>query len=318
MLTERLALKIGMLDTPVGRSSHSVPTPKGGGVGILAAFGLASLAANAPLYFWAPAMVVSLVSYAGDRWELAPAARLFVQIAAALCVVLGYQHEGGVLFDFCSGTVTCVAVCMAAAAVFVAGTANFYNFMDGINGIAALTAINAFLLLGLWSHAYHGPGWVLPLCIAIAASCAGFLPFNFPSARVFMGDVGSILLGFLFGALVLILSENITEAMVLSSFIFPFYSDELVTMCQRLRMGERLTEPHRRHLYQVVANEGGVAHWKVTAGYVLFQLAAGLSCWAAWRGLSGLAAWLLFIIWFFLFAVVDNRVKAAFLHQANE
>ena len=318
VLTERLALRMGLLDTPEYRSSHSVPTPKGGGVGILAALAVISLVARVPSYFWAPAAVVSLVSYAGDRWELAPVFRLFVQLAAAMCVVLGYRHGGGVLFTFCSGNIACTVVLMAATAVFIAGTANFYNFMDGINGIAALTAINAFILLGLWSHAYNGPAWVLPLCLGIAASCAGFLPFNFPTARVFMGDVGSVLLGFMFGALVLILAEDITEAMVLSIFIFPFYADELVTMYQRIRRGERLAEPHRRHLYQVIANEGGIAHWKVTACYVLFQLTVGLSCWWAWSFLSGSVAWLLAIIWFTLFVVIDSRVKAAFLQEADE
>ena len=92
-----------------------------------------------------------------------------------------------------------------------------------------------------------------------------------------MGDVGSILLGFVFAGMVVFLSGNLLDFICMAGFLFPFYADELNTMIVRLRDGENLTKPHRRHLYQLLANEYGIAHWKVSLGYGLFQLIVGIS-----------------------------------------
>jgi Fuc2NAc and GlcNAc transferase len=98
-----------------------------------------------------------------------------------------------------------------------------------------------------------------------------------PKARVFMGDVGSILLGFAFAGMVVWLSKSLLDFVSLAAFLFPFYADELTTIVVRLRDGESLLNPHRRHLYQLLANEYGIAHWKVSLGYGLFQLIVGIS-----------------------------------------
>jgi len=97
-----------------------------------------------------------------------------------------------------------------------------------------------------------------------------------PRARVFMGDVGSILIGFLFGGMVVLLSNSFLDFICLASFLFPFYADELTTMVVRIKDRENLLRPHRRHLYQLLANEKGIAHWKVSVGYGLIQLIVGL------------------------------------------
>ena len=157
------------------------------------------------------------------------------------------------------------------------GTANIYKFMDGINGIAAITGIVGFGLLSLFSLiAGHDSSYgVLSVCIAI--SCIGFLPFNMPKAKVFMGDVGSILLGFSFAAIVVILSKSILDFACLAGFLFPFYADELTTMAARIKDGENLFKPHRRHLYQLLANEKRIAHWKISIGYGFVQLVVGVT-----------------------------------------
>jgi Fuc2NAc and GlcNAc transferase len=105
----------------------------------------------------------------------------------------------------------------------------------------------------------------------------GFLPFNVPKARVFMGDVGSILLGFVFSGMVVYLSDDVLDFICLMSFIFPFYADELTTMMVRLKNGENLTKAHRRHFYQLLANECKIPHWKVSLGYGLFQFLIAIS-----------------------------------------
>jgi Fuc2NAc and GlcNAc transferase len=84
----------------------------------------------------------------------------------------------------------------------------------------------------------------------MSLSCIGFLPFNVPKAKVFMGDVGSILLGFIFSGMAVYLFNDVLDFICLSSFLFPFYADELTTMIVRLKDGENLTNAHRRHLYQ--------------------------------------------------------------------
>jgi Fuc2NAc and GlcNAc transferase len=159
------------------------------------------------------------------------------------------------------------------------GTANFYNFMDGINGIGGLSGVIAFGLLGAYTlyyaplYGYREKMSLLSICIALA--CLGFLPFNMPRARVFMGDVGSILLGFVFAALVVMLARNYLEMICFAELLFPFYADELTTMAVRLRDRENLVQSHRRHLYQLLVNEAGMAHGKVTWIYGATQLAVG-------------------------------------------
>jgi Fuc2NAc and GlcNAc transferase len=153
---------------------------------------------------------------------------------------------------------------------YIVGTANFYNFMDGINGIAAITGIIGFGLLAFVASSI-GNELIRDLSICIALACIGFLPFNLPRAQVFMGDVGSILLGFLFSVFVLLLARNMLEFICFSAFLFPFYADELTTMFIRYRNGENLLHPHRKHLYQIMANQAGFPHWQVAAGYGIMQ-----------------------------------------------
>jgi Fuc2NAc and GlcNAc transferase len=92
-----------------------------------------------------------------------------------------------------------------------------------------------------------------------------------------MGDVGSVLLGGAFGCLVYLASDSFLDFACLAAFLLPFYVDELTTMTVRLRDGERLTQPHRRHLYQLLANEKGWPHWQVSLGFGVLQLLVGLS-----------------------------------------
>ena len=92
-----------------------------------------------------------------------------------------------------------------------------------------------------------------------------------------MADVGSILLGFAFASIVVILSRSILDFVCLAGFLFPFYADELTTMAARIKDGENLFKPHRKHLYQLLANEKGIGHWKISIGYGLAQLIVGIT-----------------------------------------
>ena len=161
---------------------------------------------------------------------------------------------------------------MPLLVIFVVGTANFYNFMDGINGISGITGIIGFGMIAFYALNSGNDSHLSTLAICMSISCVGFLPFNVPKAKVFMGDVGSILLGFVFSGMVVYLSNNVLDFICLSSFLFLFYADEFTTMIVRLKDGENLTKAHRRHLYQLLANEGKIPHWKISVAYGLLQL----------------------------------------------
>jgi Fuc2NAc and GlcNAc transferase len=261
--------RFGLTDIPNERSSHSRPTPKGGGIGILAAFLICSISFSIPKSFWIPAVLLSFFSLWGDHSEIRPQIRLLFQFTAGTILLIGILIGNG------SGIA--VYVLIPLLATFVVGTANYYNFMDGINGIAAITGLLGFGLLGWFAAAEVADTKIIALCVCMSLSCLGFLPFNIHKARVFMGDVGSVLLGFVFAGLVVWVSRGFLDFVCATSFLFPFYADELTTLFVRIKDGDKLIKPHRRHLYQLLTNEYGILHWKVSLSYGAFQLIVGIS-----------------------------------------
>ncbi len=263
----RWGMVTGLVDCPNERSSHQTPTPKGGGIGILGAFILTGLMVDTWSAFFFPACAISILSLWGDRVELSPKLRLGLQFVLAGAFIFSTP----LLFD---GALT-RGLWGALLGVFIVGTANFYNFMDGINGIAAVTGGIGFGLLAALSTRIGVDPRATLLAAGMSFACFGFLPFNMPRARVFMGDVGSVLLGFVFAGLVIIISETLVDFVVAAGFLFLFYADELTTMRVRIADGENLSRPHRRHFYQILANELGIDHWKISTGYGLVQLTIG-------------------------------------------
>lgn len=303
MLIACYAAQVGLVDKPCDRSSHVQPTPKGGGIGILMAFVLVALVLNLKVWMWLPAVLLAIVSLIGDRRDINPILRLLLQFGAAICMLLGGYFSGAIpLLD------ASFIYFFVLMAVFIVGTANFYNFMDGINGIAGLSAVVAFGGLALFSFNVGEPYYaLLNFCIALA--CAGFLPFNVPRAQVFMGDVGSILLGFVFASQVVLLSRSWTEFFGIAALLLAFYFDELTTMAIRLSDGEHLGRPHRRHLYQVLVNELHWTHQSVATVYALGQaMAAGLFLWLTKYGLG--AVLLAYGIAFLVFCALTFSVRA--------
>jgi len=273
----------GTIDTPNSRSSHFQAVPKGAGLGILATMMLSALVLKIPWFVWLPALVISLASFWGaDKYIWPVSARLAMHFACSLVFVfflLYFRQADSAVF----------LVCLPAM-VFIAGTANFFNFMDGIDGIAGITGFLAFVMVAFYARLL-GTDMAVPwLSLAIAFSCLGFLCFNFPKAKVFLGDVGSILLGFVFACLIVFLSESFLDFLVMAGFLAPFYFDEIYTMVVRIRDKDVLVKPHRKHIYQLLANEGGIGHWKISLGYGSLQVFVGLA--AIWIHSMGLF-WLL-------------------------
>ncbi len=272
ILVPRCLTRAGFLDLPGERSSHVRPTPKGGGVGLVLAFVWIAIAKGLAPLEWLPFLALAILSFVNDLRSISAGVRLAAQFVAALLVF------GGALW---TGHASWPVLLLLPALFFVVATTNCFNFMDGINGIAGVSAVVAFVCLFFFGGAAETP--LFYPVMAVMGALLGFLPFNLPQAKLFMGDVGSIFLGFLFATSVCLMAQSWTEFFVFASFLFPFYADEAVTVVERLWRGESLLAPHRRHLYQFLANERGVAHWKVSALYGMIQVFVALLAVAAGR-----------------------------------
>lgn len=301
----RYGFGLGIVDYPTQRSSHQKPVPKGGGIGIALSFVLLCLYVRLPFLFWFPALLISALGFLTDKRDISPGLRLFLQLALTSVILLNILTFKGP-FNYILGLFFLI---------YIVGTANFYNFMDGINGIASLTGIAAFLLMFFYIGFYSPDNMVLGvICIGMALSCIGFLPFNIGKARVFLGDGASLLLGLVYAGLTVYISRTVVDLICLSSFLFTFYADEFLSMVPRVLRKESLARPHRGHFYQILANEGNMAHWKISFVYVLFQLIIGGSILALRQ--SGLPVIILTLSGYFLvFAVLNFFARRRFLRR---
>ena len=271
-VARELAVRHGVLDHPTARSSHSVSTPRGGGLGVLLAVLVVS-AWRVTLPQWWPlatmlvgAAAVGLVGWIDDRRGLSVRARMLVHLMAAATVGLASTRG--------------VATGALAVGVFTwwtfwtVSSINLVNFMDGINGlVASQIAVFAFSL-ALFPDRTNVVAFVQ---IGVAGACLGFLPWNFPRARIFLGDVGSGALGFLVPALALLaIREQGIDVVRAHLPLLPLFGDATWTILRRWRNGERLTEPHRSHLYQRLAN-GGLGHPAVTTMYTVAALCGAIA-----------------------------------------
>ena len=288
----------GLIDAPNARSSHRIAVPKGGGIGILVVFVVGALWWQIPWTLWIPACIVSLVSLLGDYRDVSFKIRLAAQVGSAAI------FSGSVFFgrSMSEASVGISVLLFSLGVLYITTTANYYNFMDGINGIAGLTGTIAFSCLGLFGLFEGKDFFWVATAFGIAAVCLGFLPLNFPRAKVFMGDVGSVLLGFLFASWVLWFSQSLLEFVVFTSFLFPFYVDELSTLIVRIKDGDRLTKAHRRHIYQILVNQAGLSHAVTTVFYGFIQIVVAILAWLAMReGLLLLVGLLIFLSGLFFF-----------------
>ncbi|MEX1314095.1 MAG: UDP-N-acetylmuramyl pentapeptide phosphotransferase [Desulfotignum sp.] len=305
----RYGEQLGIMDVPNVRSSHFKAVPKGGGVGILSALVVTGLVLKIPWFLWVPAGAISLASFWGADKHILPASRrLLIHFACALFFLvffLASKQPGPEAY-----------IAWLPVLVFIVGTANFFNFMDGIDGIAGINGFVAFLLMTFYARLSCLDPAGADLSLVMAFSCLGFLCFNIPKARVFLGDVGSILLGFIFACLVIFLSEDIMDFLVMAGFLFVFYMDELLTMVVRIKDRDSLIRPHRRHVYQVLANEAGIGHLKISLGYGLVHAIVGLSVIAlqpeAWGALLGI-----YFIYGLIFGVFSLIIRKKFASHEN-
>jgi len=293
-LVLKLALLGGVLDVPNARSSHSVPTPRGGGVAIALATtaALIVLALHGSLQFnllFALAgggLAVAAVGFTDDRQPLSTGARLAVHFAAAIWALVWLGGMPSVriadhIVSFGWGG-------YVLGTIGIVWTLNLFNFMDGIDGIAASEAV--FVAgAGALLSAGGGAG-VTDAAAVFACACVGFLIWNWPPAKIFLGDVGSGYLGYVIAVLALAATRE--NPIALWAWLIlggVFFVDASVTLLRRLLRGERLYEAHRSHAYQWLARRWG-SHGKVTCGVLIVNVLWLLPCavFATWR--PGLAA----------------------------
>jgi UDP-GlcNAc:undecaprenyl-phosphate GlcNAc-1-phosphate transferase len=285
----RAMIAVRVMDTPEARKAHDRPTPKGGGVGIVLTFLLgiailyrfAEFARLADPYFRGvigASVAIAVVAFLDDLYDWPFVVKLGAQVlAASVAVGSGLYIQDYRLPYIGAVPIGWVGVPITAAWLLFA--TNAMNFIDGLNGLASGVALIACLFLA-GIAAMYGSWFAYAACGLLAAGIAGFLPFNFPKARIFMGDVGSQFCGFMLAILAVVAGR--IEGVELSFLLVPMLLsgvlyDVAFTLVRRWKEGEALTKPHRGHLYQVAHRSGvpapavAMIHW----GFAVF---GGLCC----------------------------------------
>jgi UDP-N-acetylmuramyl pentapeptide phosphotransferase/UDP-N-acetylglucosamine-1-phosphate transferase len=287
------ASRLGLMDAPNQRSSHSAATPRGGGIGIVAGVGTGMLvltAAGIPPsreldFLILAAAAVAVLGFLDDLQSLPAVPRLLVQLAIAIAILVALGDVSRLPlpkpFDVPLGWIA-----WPFTILWLMGVTNFYNFMDGIDGLAGAQVVASCVGIAI-------AGWALgtvEFSVVLASSTIGFLLFNFPPARIFLGDVGSTSLGFAIAATPLLAPVEKRPAALLAVALglSLFLLDPLETLVRLLMSGHKFGAAHRLHSYQRIATSPRRATW-TTAGIALgglcLSVAGGLAYrnpWIAW------------------------------------
>lgn len=299
-LAIRYARWRNLLDHPGERRSHVMATPRGGGIAIVMAvlLGMAWLAIRQPQHAWLLGccglglILVAGIGWVDDHAALPAWPRLLVQALAASLVAWAVHRTTASMLD----------AMLAFALVMV--MVNVWNFMDGIDGLAAsqaaIAAAGLALVPGAGPWAWLGAGLV--------AAIAGFLPFNFPRARIFLGDVGSGALGYLLALLLLAAFTSYrSQWPCLLLPVSVFLIDAGFTLAMRILRGERWWEPHVQHAYQSWSRRLG-SHAPVTMAYAVSSLFAVVMMLLALRWPQPLFSWFCWA-WYGVLVLVWARLR---------
>jgi UDP-N-acetylmuramyl pentapeptide phosphotransferase/UDP-N-acetylglucosamine-1-phosphate transferase len=324
LLTQRLCdptSRFHVLDHPNERSLHTRPTPRSGGLAIVVPVTVAwvagTLVLDEPGRFMAlllPGLLVAGVSLADDHYGIGILPRFAVHTGAGAALVLsGFGWPA----ELWPGVVSSLAapVAVVAAVAFIVWMVNLYNFMDGMDGFAGGMAIFGFgglALLG-WQGGHAAFAFA---AATVAAAAAGFLVFNFPPARIFMGDIGSSFLGMtaagfsLWGA-----GGGFVPFWIAILLFSPFIVDATFTLLRRAARGERVWEAHRTHVYQRLVQAGWGHRRTVLTEYALMAACLGTALVAAgrpppWQRTAALGWIILYAGLIALAAWVDRRASA--------
>jgi UDP-N-acetylmuramyl pentapeptide phosphotransferase/UDP-N-acetylglucosamine-1-phosphate transferase len=314
----RLALRRHIIDHPNERSSHSVPTPRGGGLGIVVlvivvilAFGFINGFNKQNIVFVISGTVLAFLGWQDDVRTLSPKVRFPMQALAVSIAMLGLGYFTSVTIPL-FGELNLGWVGIPITFVWILGLINAYNFMDGLDGFAggvALTAALGWMLLSSTWGGLENPiaFWI---ALSIAAGSLGFLGHNWPPARIFMGDVASTFLGFSFAVLPLMSAKQGGDPLMFgTAILWTFIMDAGLTFLRRLAKRENVFAAHRTHLYQRLSISG-VRPAFVSALFILLTLLGGGLSLAWARGFHSVAPFIIFglpLIWVMLSVYTARR-----------
>lgn len=277
-IVRRCVVNLGIVDVPNLRSSHQIPTARGGGAAVALVVLIASgYAAVIQPSFMRPALVwvvaggtVAVAGAVDDIWGLPAVARLLIHLFAAAFLLVCLR--GFATLETPSGVLHLGPATSVFWAVGIVWYINSFNFMDGIDGLAAMQAAFVTLAGAVFLRTQKSDLAALAPLVALAGASMGFLMWNFPRAKIFMGDVGSGFIGF---SLALIAGLSWRQYPVSVWFWVNlnglFLADATVTLLRRLSRAERIFSAHRSHAYQHLSRRWG-SHGAVTAAYSAINL----------------------------------------------
>lgn len=315
------ASKFHILDHPNERSLHKNPTPRSGGIAIFAAIAAGVLWMSFSLawpvemiWLWASVLIVAVVSYIDDRSSVPVRYRFAAHlIAATVLIGAGFVLESLPLPGHAWPLPSWLAI--AVLVPFIVWMINLYNFMDGMDGFAAGMTLIGFGTLAILGG-YSGHTAFMLVSIVVASASAGFLLFNFPPARIFMGDVGSSSLGLLAAALSLWGARDGVFPFWVALLVFsPFIVDSTSTLLRRALRGEKVWQAHRRHYYQRLVQIGWGHRRTVLWEYALMLSASCSALWVVDK--SVLVQWVILSFWIVLYAVLAVGVRQLEVRHQN-
>lgn len=280
------ALSRNVLDIPNQRSSHSVPTPRGGGLAIVLAFVLAMVLlcwdmqpAIGLIFALSSTLMVAGIGFYDDHVPVPARWRFFVHLVAA-CLALFFLQGFPVLlfpvpFDwlFQRWMVDLGWLGYGGGLLMLVWLLNLFNFMDGTDGIAASESV--FVSVALATFLYYMDHFLFGVALSVAAASLGFLCWNWPKAKIFMGDVGSGFLGLLLGILILMAAQQAAVLLYCGLILFGvFIVDASYTLAYRFLSGQKWYQAHCSHTYQRAAKQYGhlsvlIATWLINLGWLL-------------------------------------------------
>lgn len=301
----RYALKKSLIDIPNERSSHVVPTPRGGGLGFIVGFAVSLLVLPffqisnvSPDYFLGLVLVpLAIIGFLDDRYNLPSSLRYTVQLSAAIIAVVHYGSFPQPWLD--SFGMGGIVLAMGLTAIGFTALINFYNFMDGLDGfITSVTAIQ----LGFIAFYLNQPLWYF-----LIAALLGFLCWNWPPAKIFMGDVGSTVLGAVI-AITLIQVQDPTLAWSSLAITLPITADTIYTLVVRLTRRENIFQAHRTHIFQRL-QQSGWSHAQVTLTYSALMIAIAVLIFI-WGAIGSIISVVITILGIVVVELYLTRTKA--------
>jgi UDP-N-acetylmuramyl pentapeptide phosphotransferase/UDP-N-acetylglucosamine-1-phosphate transferase len=282
----RIMIFLNIRDVPTERSSHKEITPRAGGVGLLFGFYMSVWAQGFPqvpfyedwislIILLCSAAVMGVMGFLDDIKGSSPIFKLLIQMGTAWFLVrcLGAFQTIPIPYF---GEINLGPFSLLISIFWIVGFTNAFNFMDGVNGMSGIMTVISCIFLSILSNINHSD---FQIHLILASATLGFLIFNFPKAKIFLGDVGSLFLGCLFAGWSLLALRPVYgkfSIWVIPLLFFIYLYDVIFTRIRRAIKGKSFLEAHCEHLYQLLSRTGW-SHTKVTSVYALIFIAQGIT-----------------------------------------